>query len=186
MSIFTQIFGERGNKEVVSRLEKRIEELQNILKEQEIHRIDRITQRIQDDADTQILSAKEVANARLEIVNLKGQIAEMKATENYEHKNEIENLTLEHSVELREQADEIEDSYKKEITTVKAEADAERKVSQEYKGLYSGSLLVVKNLEAQVKDLMSLNASLLKALPGVDVKVTSPVNVDNSTNVHSK
>ena len=184
--MFEKIFGSKINKSVIKRLEKRVEELQDLLKEQEINKIDYRTDCIKECTARSIELERTKARFELEEQNLKSELEKIKLDTHFEQKALIEDLTLEHSIELREQADQIENGYKKEIMTANNEAIAEKKNASKFEGLYSGTLLVIKSLETQVKELTTLNATLIKALPGVDVKVTSPTNVDNSTTVHAK
>ncbi len=46
--------------------------------------------------------------------------------------------------------------------------------SSKHKGLYDGALLVIRAQESHIKELVSLNASLVKALPTVSATITTP------------
>lgn len=69
---------------------------------------------------------------------------------------------------------ELRSEFSTELDVLKKSNKTNLEDSLKYKGLYDGTLLIIKSLETQNKTLVDLNASLVKALPTVSAEITTP------------
>lgn len=71
---------------------------------------------------------------------------------------------------------ELKAEYQTNLDTFKKESKSAKEDAAKFNGLYSGTLLVIKALEQQLKDSNALNTKLIGALPQVSATITTPSN----------
>lgn len=134
--------------------------------------------RTQSDFDAR--QEQERAQNQIEVARLNRNIKVLKA----DFDEAIDYVINEKTTAMDKEFLSTKISYKKELRAeFQSELDSAKKAAKttesavaKFEGLYNGALLVIKALEAQLKEVNAMNGTLIEALPLVSATITTPSN----------
>ncbi len=178
------IFG--GSAKVIEHLEGKVTDLEKKLESAYITASDLRQEKL--DEVNRVYKDKQYAlsGKEIEIDNLQIQITSLEAERDNDRSEFERGIEIANEKAISQKEASLDKEYKAKFEAQEKENKTLNKTAQEFQGKYEGTLLVVIELEKQVKTLSGLVEKFIGQLPKMDVKVSSPESISTVVNTSSK